>query len=440
MDNTRKILVIDGDAAACDLIGRALTARGMQVSTTGDARTGFDTARTMVPDLIFIDLMLPGVNGLKVSKAIHAVAHLKDVPVIMFVAQDGDLDPKYTATIGVVDVMVKPLTEGDVLAKVRSILGDGTFSSGGEADEEESIEIMDAAEGEPAERYSASSYDNAEEIGAEPVMHVSSEDEVDAAGRTETAHAAAEHEAQDLFTAAEPAAEEQDLEKDRSSSGDISPEEDTVPEYEPYADEEPATSPVRRGLMIVGTIAAGIVIGIGGYLFFTAGKKQPPIAPAPVKVLPAPDAVAPPAQPTPPAAAEKPGAIPEIPVKQEPSASAPAEKNAEKNAPDKPKAVTTAKKPSETSHKPQPAVQSKSDSSAGDYIVQAGVFGKKENADSLAARIRKAGFASTVEQFKAADGTTQYRVVAGTGKTLGEAKKAASAIVKKGFPAMVRRK
>ncbi len=131
MTRTKKILVIDDDAAGCELIDRTLQQQGFMVTTTQDARTGFEIAQRLLPDLIFLKLMLPGIDGLKVSKAIHAVPALTTVPVVMIIAQEGELDPKYTAAIGIVDALARPLHPHEIIAKTHAVLGEAAVAGSG---------------------------------------------------------------------------------------------------------------------------------------------------------------------------------------------------------------------------------------------------------------------------------------------------------------------
>ena len=123
MDTRRKILVIDDDQSVCDMIDLALRDRGYEVFTENHYREGVERAGEVLPDLLFISLLLDTTNGLKASKEIHAIEKLGKTPVVMLISYKGELDPKYTMTIGIVDVLVKPLNERDIISKTEDILG-----------------------------------------------------------------------------------------------------------------------------------------------------------------------------------------------------------------------------------------------------------------------------------------------------------------------------
>jgi two-component system cell cycle response regulator DivK len=119
----KRVLVIDDAENVRSLFVKTLEPKGFDVVTSADPDVGVEGARETEPDLIFISLLFPHSNGLKVSKAIHADEGLKNVPIVMLITYRGELDPKYTSTIGVVDVLVKPLGAKDILEKTVSLLG-----------------------------------------------------------------------------------------------------------------------------------------------------------------------------------------------------------------------------------------------------------------------------------------------------------------------------
>ena len=146
-----KILVIDGDAEAGAMIAEALAARGPEVHEVADPGEGVEKAKALGPDLIFISLLFPDSNGLKLSKQIHSVEGLKEVPVVMLISYQGELDPRYTSAIGIVDVLVKPLTREDIVSKTLKILGEDAFpevTAAAIAEETPVFEEKEAAEEE----------------------------------------------------------------------------------------------------------------------------------------------------------------------------------------------------------------------------------------------------------------------------------------------------
>ncbi|MEE8329848.1 MAG: response regulator [Thermodesulfovibrionia bacterium] len=117
-----KIIVIDDDHSACNLISRTLEAEGLEVIIASDPENALEKTRQIKPDLIFISLLSFGSEGISICKSIHAVKGFEKVPVIMLIPYSGELDPRYAATVGIVDVMVKPLDKDELVSKTLNIL------------------------------------------------------------------------------------------------------------------------------------------------------------------------------------------------------------------------------------------------------------------------------------------------------------------------------
>lgn len=119
-----KVLVIDEDKSSIDLFGKALEPKGIDVFVQETPDKGIEKAIEVEPDLIFVNLIFRESNGLKVSKLIHEIEKLRNVPIVMLLAHKGDLDPKYTSTIGIVDVLVRPFTEQNIALRTLAVLGE----------------------------------------------------------------------------------------------------------------------------------------------------------------------------------------------------------------------------------------------------------------------------------------------------------------------------
>ncbi len=97
-----------------------------------NADEGIETAKQIEPDIIYLSLLFPESNGLKVGKSLHSVERLKETPIVVLISYRGELDPKYTKTIGIVDVLVKPLNPSGILAMTARLLGEEISSDAGE--------------------------------------------------------------------------------------------------------------------------------------------------------------------------------------------------------------------------------------------------------------------------------------------------------------------
>ena len=100
------VLVIDDEASQRDLMGRFLTRQGFSVRTAGDGRTGLDLARTLLPRVILLDVMMPEVDGWTVLATLKGDKATRDIPVVMvsFVA-----DAALSASLGAADAVPKPV-------------------------------------------------------------------------------------------------------------------------------------------------------------------------------------------------------------------------------------------------------------------------------------------------------------------------------------------
>lgn len=87
---TKKILVIDDEQQIVDLLVLELTSRGYQVETANDGRAGCEKARKFLPDIILLDVMMPGWNGFDTANALSTYTETYDIPIVFITAQTGD--------------------------------------------------------------------------------------------------------------------------------------------------------------------------------------------------------------------------------------------------------------------------------------------------------------------------------------------------------------
>src|SRR5438067_5150247 len=113
------ILVIEDDEAISDLLRRGLTYEGYRVSVAGDGTGGLRVARDTPPDLVVLDLMLPGIDGLEVCRRLRAA---DDIPILVLTARGSTADRISGLDSGADDYMVKPFSIDELLARVRALL------------------------------------------------------------------------------------------------------------------------------------------------------------------------------------------------------------------------------------------------------------------------------------------------------------------------------
>lgn len=127
----KKILVVDDESDVTDLVAYHLRAKGFTVETLNDPNTSIGTARTFVPDLVILDVMMPDLNGIQICRMLRADPKLKRVPVIFLTAKAEEGDRIQGLETGADDYICKPFSNKELVLRVQSIL---RRLSDGEAD------------------------------------------------------------------------------------------------------------------------------------------------------------------------------------------------------------------------------------------------------------------------------------------------------------------
>jgi len=115
----KRVLVVDDDAKTVELVRLYLKRDGYRVLTAYDGIEALRLAREGHPDLIVLDLMLPGIDGLEVCRILRAES---DVPVIMLTAKTTDQDKLVGLDLGADDYVTKPFSPRELAARVRAVL------------------------------------------------------------------------------------------------------------------------------------------------------------------------------------------------------------------------------------------------------------------------------------------------------------------------------
>src|ERR1041384_4411933 len=117
------ILVIDDDESLRDTIGVMLEQDGFRAVLAGDGRSGFEKAMTIKPDLVLVDLRLPGMSGTEICKQLRA-ASVK-TPIMVLSAVGDEVDKVLLLEIGADDYVVKPFGTRELMARIRGLLRRG---------------------------------------------------------------------------------------------------------------------------------------------------------------------------------------------------------------------------------------------------------------------------------------------------------------------------
>lgn len=114
-----RVLLIEDDAAVRDGLKLALTFQGLTVHAVDSGELGLEWLATESPDVVILDLMLPGIDGFEVCRRIRATG---DLPIIMLTARDDDIDVVAGLEAGADDYVVKPVRARVLEARVRAVL------------------------------------------------------------------------------------------------------------------------------------------------------------------------------------------------------------------------------------------------------------------------------------------------------------------------------
>jgi DNA-binding response OmpR family regulator len=117
--NSGRVLVVEDDEGIREMLKYNLVTAGFSVQEASDGASGLRTARTARPDLILLDLMLPGMSGFDFCRALRKSSR---VPIIMITAKDSEVDKIVGLELGADDYITKPFSIREVLARVNAVL------------------------------------------------------------------------------------------------------------------------------------------------------------------------------------------------------------------------------------------------------------------------------------------------------------------------------
>lgn len=116
------VLVIDDQENIIEFIKLGLKYEGFLVESAGDGPQGLDAAQRINPDLIILDVMLPGIDGLEVCRRLRTNPTTQDIPILMLTAKDGVRDRITGLDTGADDYLTKPFSFEELVARIRAIL------------------------------------------------------------------------------------------------------------------------------------------------------------------------------------------------------------------------------------------------------------------------------------------------------------------------------
>ena len=117
---TAHILIVDDDSRVTNALRRTLAYEGYQVSVAANGEGALSLSRTKPPDLVILDIMLPGIDGIEVCRRLRTAGD--DVAVLMLTARDAVADRVIGLETGADDYLVKPFALEELLARVKALL------------------------------------------------------------------------------------------------------------------------------------------------------------------------------------------------------------------------------------------------------------------------------------------------------------------------------
>jgi two-component system, OmpR family, response regulator MprA len=140
-----KVLIIDDEDNIVEFIRLGLRYEGFQIESASDGEQGVTAAQRINPDLIILDLMMPGIDGLEVCRRLRANPITRDLPILMLTAKDEVQDRITGLDAGADDYLTKPFNFDELLARIRAILRRqkrAQAQAGEEADGENNGQIL----------------------------------------------------------------------------------------------------------------------------------------------------------------------------------------------------------------------------------------------------------------------------------------------------------
>jgi DNA-binding response OmpR family regulator len=131
-----RCLLIEDDARLASLLGEYLGQNDIQVTVAPDGERGLALARAASPEVVLLDVMLPGIDGLEVCRRLRGRPDTAAIPVLMLTAKGEDVDKIIGLELGADDYLAKPFNPRELLARIRAVLRRhaspaATFRAGG---------------------------------------------------------------------------------------------------------------------------------------------------------------------------------------------------------------------------------------------------------------------------------------------------------------------
>jgi twitching motility two-component system response regulator PilH len=117
----KKILVVDDSATERHVLGEMLSKQGFEVVFAEDGEKAVAQTKSLKPDLVLMDVVMPGMNGFQATRAITHDPETQHIPVIICTTKGQETDKIWGARQGAKDYVVKPVDAADLLSKINAL-------------------------------------------------------------------------------------------------------------------------------------------------------------------------------------------------------------------------------------------------------------------------------------------------------------------------------
>jgi twitching motility two-component system response regulator PilH len=120
----KRILLVEDSTTQAFFTTRVLEKNGYEVIVATNGDDGIEYARQMSPDLVIMDVVMPGANGFQATRAITKGLKTRHIPVVMMSSKDQTADKVWALRQGAINYLVKPVQEAELIATVGQLLGE----------------------------------------------------------------------------------------------------------------------------------------------------------------------------------------------------------------------------------------------------------------------------------------------------------------------------
>lgn len=117
------VLIIDDSPTEVHVVKTMLAKHGYQVSVAGSGEEGIERAKELLPDVILMDIVMPGMNGFQATRQLSNDSSTSHIPIIVVTTKDQETDRMWSLRQGAKDYLSKPVEEDELIAKISEVTG-----------------------------------------------------------------------------------------------------------------------------------------------------------------------------------------------------------------------------------------------------------------------------------------------------------------------------